>query len=153
MREIVCCKAASLLMVAALASCISGLFWSPSAHAEGSSLPYGRGGPIGVDRIIAQYNQTGELFRIEGYCRSSCTMLLPIRNVCVDPDATLAFHAAIYSEREPVSAEKNKRMLSHYNARLRSFLIANRYLDSWEFHPISGNDIIHKFGYRQCPKK
>jgi hypothetical protein len=156
MREIDCGKVASLLMVAALASCVSSLSWTPSAHAEGSSLPYGMGGPalfFGADQIIAQYNQTGQLFRIEGNCRSSCTMLLAIRNVCVDPNATLAFHAAVASPQMPVSDERNAVMSSHYNSRLQSFLIAHRYLDSWELHPISGKDMIHKFGYRQCPKK
>lgn len=154
MRRIGCRRQAPMLKAAALVVCLLTNFsWTVSAIAEGSSQPYGRGGPIGVSQIVAQYNRTGELFRIEGYCRSSCTMLLAIRNACVDPSGTLAFHANVRSPQEPVSAERNKRMLSHYNARLRAFLVANHYLDSYNFHEVSGSDIIRKFGYRRCPNK
>jgi hypothetical protein len=150
MKKIGWRKSPSLLLVAALTSCISSYSFGSSAHAEGTSSPYSNGGPIGAPGIVAKYNKTGEAFRIEGYCRSSCTMLLAIKNVCVDANATLAFHAAIFNEKETPSAEKNNQMLSFYNGRLRNFLVANRYLDSWTFHNISGSEIIHKFGYRQC---
>jgi hypothetical protein len=66
-----------------------------TAGAEGSSLPYGGGGVINAPAIVARYNASGEPFRIEGSCRSSCTMLLAIKNVCVEPNATLMFHAAL----------------------------------------------------------
>jgi hypothetical protein len=33
------------------------------------------------------------------------------------------------------------------------FVLANHYMDSFAFHPISGRAIIHKFGYPQCSKK
>jgi hypothetical protein len=132
----------SLFNVCLLMGCAVSA-WNSSAYADGSSLPYSGGGPLApVEQVIAQYNQTGEKFRIEGQCRSSCTMLLAIRNVCVDPNATLLFHAA------PTVGATN-RMASAYNARLRNFLRTNRYLDTIEFHPISGSDII-KFGYRSC---
>ncbi len=154
MRRIACGMVASFFMAAALVACVSGLLWSPSARAEGSSQPYSMGGAINPKQIVAQYNQTGERFRIEGYCRSSCTFLLAIKNACVDPNATLAFHAAILSPKQPVSAEHNKKVANFfYNARLRAFVMANHYMDSWDFHTISGSDIIHKFGYRQCPPK
>jgi hypothetical protein len=42
-------------------------------------------------------------------------------------------------------------MAGYYNSRLRSFVLANHYMDSWDFHPISGQDMVQKFGYRQCP--
>jgi hypothetical protein len=42
--------------------------------------------------------------------------------------------------------------LQHYNAKLRSFLLAQHVLDEVEkFYTIPGSDMIHKFGYRQCP--
>ena len=106
-----------------------------------------------MNGIIAQYNRTGELFRIEGQCRSSCTELLAIKHVCIDPNATLLFHAALRSPDEPVNPAKNMQMASHYNSRLRSFVLGNHYMDSWQLHPISGQDMIQKFGYRQCPGK
>ena len=107
------------------------------------------------DAIIGQYNASGELFRIEGHCQSSCTMFLAIRNVCVDANANLLFHASL-SARERDHApypEKNAHMASHYNSSLRAFVLANHYMDLFTFHPISGRDIIRKFGYRQCSKK
>jgi hypothetical protein len=141
-----------ILKAVALVACVVSVACG-SARADGSSQPYSMGGKIGGDGIIAGYNQSGELFRIEGYCRSSCTTLLAIRNSCVDPNATLAFHAAILHPGDTPSPERNNWMLSHYNGRLRSFLVANNYLASWDFHEISGSDIIRKFGYRRCPSK
>jgi hypothetical protein len=131
-----------LFKVCLLMAC-TATAWSSSAYADSSSLPYSGGGPLApVLQAIAHYNQTGEKVRIEGQCRSSCTMLLAIRNVCVEPSAVLMFHTA-------PTIEATNRMASAYNARLRKFLLANHYLDTEQFHPISGSDII-KFGYRPC---
>lgn len=143
----------SFLKVSALMVCATAVAWSSSASAGGSSEPYGRGGMRfpQMNSIISQYNKSGELFRIEGNCRSSCTELLAIKHVCVDPNATLEFHAALRQPSEPVNPARNRQMASYYNSRLRSFVLANHYMDSWEFHPISGQDMIQKFGYRQCP--
>jgi hypothetical protein len=147
---------ASRLGRLSLLACLATVAWSSAALADGSSVPYGGGGPMAkFDAIIGQYNGSGELFRIEGHCQSSCTMFLAIRNVCVDPNANLLFHAAL-SARERDHApypERNQHMASHYNSSLRAFVLAHHYMDSFTFHPISGRDIIRKFGYRQCPKK
>jgi hypothetical protein len=141
--------------ICCVCSIVGGLTWASSVFAVGSSLPYGGGGRIGVGAIIQQYNQSGELFRIEGHCQSSCTRLLAIRNVCVDPDATLLFHAALFANERAQKPDpaRQSRMLNSYNPKLRSFLIANHYVDTFEFHAISGRDIIQKFGYRPCPNK
>jgi hypothetical protein len=137
-----------------LTACLGAIAWSSAAFAEGSSRPYGGGGPYypTFHAIISQYNRSGELFRIEGHCQSNCTTFLAISNVCVEPDATLLFHANLSrSQRnQPPDPKKNQLMLSHYNAKLRNFVVANHYTDSFEFHAISGHDIIHQFGYRQC---
>ncbi len=42
-------------------------------------------------------------------------------------------------------------MLSAYNGRLRTFVNAKHHMDTLEFHEISGEDMIKKFGYRACP--
>src|SRR3954470_9794380 len=148
--------AASRLARRSLAVLIALALWTPPVLAAGSSLPWGGGGPMAkFDAIIAQYNASGEPFRIEGHCQSSCTMLLAIRNVCVDANATLLFHASL-SAREKDHApypERNAHMASHYNASLRRFVLANHYMDSFTFHAVSGRDIIGKFGYRQCAAK
>jgi hypothetical protein len=123
------------------------------AFADGSSRPYGGGGRINPAAIIAQYNKSGERFRIEGSCQSSCTMLLAIRNVCVDPNATLLFHAALFpNERgQKPPPQRQAAMLASYKPKLRNYLVKNGYVETFDFHAISGRDIIGKFGYRACP--
>jgi hypothetical protein len=45
------------------------LMVSTSAMAAGSSSGYGMGGQFArFDPVVAQYNSSGELFRIEGHC-------------------------------------------------------------------------------------
>jgi hypothetical protein len=142
--------------VLSLTACVAGIAWTTAVTADGSSQPYGGGGPFPqFNAVISEYNRSGERFRIEGHCQSSCTMFLAIRNVCVDPDATLLFHAALSARQkdQPPDPRKNQFMLSHYNGKLRNFVIANHYMDSFEFHPISGHDIVSRFGYRQCPPR
>jgi hypothetical protein len=143
------------LKIGAMMAAALAVAWTSSAVADGSSRPYGGGGRIGAAAIIQQYNQSGELFRIEGHCQSSCTMLLAIRNVCVDPAATLLFHAALFPnerDQKPPPA-RQQAMLNSYNAKLRDYLVANHYVDTFEFHTIPGSEIIKKFGYRACPSR
>ncbi|GEM_PF-1382329 len=127
----------------------SGFVLQP-AHAEGSVSALSMGtGARNADEfgrywaVIKQYNASGERFRIDTMCRSACTMFLKIRNVCIAPGATLAFHAG----HTPSSTQS---MLSAYNAALRQYLTANRFMDTSEFHTISGNDMIKRFGYPAC---
>ncbi|MEO8318867.1 MAG: hypothetical protein ABJA75_14880 [Bradyrhizobium sp.] len=119
----------------------------------GSSAGYGMGGQFTrFDPIVSQYNQSGEIFRIEGHCQSACTLFLGIRNVCIDRNATLLFHAG-HDRNKNITASATQHMLSAYNANLRDYVMANRYMDTLAFHPISGRDLIQKFGYRKCPAK
>ena len=128
------------------------LLFSTSAMA-GNNAGYEMGGKYArFDPVVSQYNQSGELFRIEGHCQSSCTLFLGIRNVCIDRNATLLFHSAHDNNRN-VSPSLTTHMLSAYNASLRNYVTANHYMDTLEFHAISGRDMIRKFGYRECPKK
>lgn len=71
-------------------------------------------------------------------------MFLSLRNVCVEPSARLLFHAG-------ATPDGTRRMINSYNGRLRSYLTANRIMESPAFHTISGRDMISKFGYRACP--
>ena len=128
------------------------LLFSTSAMA-GNNAGYEMGGQYArFDPVVSQYNQSGELFRIEGHCQSSCTLFLSVRNVCVDRNATLLFHAA-RDRSQNVSPSLTSHMLGAYNARLRNYVTANHYMDTLAFHSISGSDMIRKFGYRECPKK
>ena len=110
-----------------------------------TSTPWSKGGKtkdFAVD--VQRYRQSGELFRITGHCQSACTMFLALRNVCVEPSARLLFHAGD-------NAAATSRMINSYNGKLRSYLTANRIMESAAFHTISGRDMIGRFGYRACP--
>jgi hypothetical protein len=120
-----------------------------TASAQNSSLPYGSG--AGSSEKFRKLHQdrnaiakTGQLFKIEGHCQSACTLFLKLKNVCIDPNAELLFHAG-------GSPHSTSVMLASYNSRLRAFLIANHYMETSEFHAISGREMIQNFGYRQCP--
>jgi hypothetical protein len=128
------------------------LLFSASAMA-GSNAGYGMGGQFTrFDPVVSEYNQSGELFRIEGHCQSSCTLFLGIRNMCVDRNATLLFHAG-HDRNKNIMASATAHLLSAYNGRLRDYVTANHYLDTLAFHSISGRDMIRKFGYKECPRK
>jgi hypothetical protein len=135
-----------------LAICIALLGSNATALAQDTSRPYGGGGPINAAEIVRKYNQSGRQMRIEGSCQSSCTMLLGIRNVCVDPAAKLSFHAALFPHEkgQKPPPQRQAQMLASYNPKLRNYLVTNGYVDTFEFHTISGQDIIEKFGYRAC---
>ena len=136
--------------IKAIAAIFVGVMtFAASAFAQGSSVPYGQGAGSSAkfqrfhhDRD--EFAKTGQLFKIEGHCQSACTLFLKLRNVCIDQNAELLFHAG----GSPHSTEV---MLDSYNGKLRSFLISNHYMDSPEFHTISGREMIRRFGYRQCP--
>jgi len=117
-----------------------------SSALAGSSAGWGHGGKIEpYDAMIAQANASGELFRIQGVCKSVCTMFLSIRNSCVEPSAKLMFHAG-------VSPAITARMEATYNSALRNYLEANHFLDTRTLRGIPGSVIISKFGYKACPK-
>jgi hypothetical protein len=100
--------------------------------------------------VIQQYNASGERFRIDSHCQSACTMFLSIRNVCVTPGATLLFHAGGSRQKGIISASTTQQMLSTYNAALQQYVSANHFMDTFDFHPIPGSQIIKRFGYPAC---
>jgi predicted amidophosphoribosyltransferase len=128
------------------------LLASSAAMAEGSSAGYGMGGFEGFDEKVAEYNRSGELFRIRGHCQSACTKFLGIRNVCVERSAQLLFHAS-HDRQRNISQHWTEHTLGHYNTALRDYLVSHHYVDTLAFHTISGSQIIDKFGYRECPKR
>jgi hypothetical protein len=132
---------------------VSALLVSAPAMAEGTTAGFDMGGRYRrFDPVVSQYNQSGELFRIDGHCQSSCTLFLAIRNVCISRSATLLFHAA-HDRNGNASPANTEHMLAAYNAKLRDYLTSHRYMDTLAFHAISGTDMIRKFGYRECPRK
>jgi hypothetical protein len=143
--------ATALLLVSTAAMFSTSAIFSTSAMA-GTSAGYGMGGQFSrFDPVVSQYNQSGELFRIEGRCQSACTLFLSIHNVCIDRNATLLFHAG-HDRNRNVTNSATSHMLGAYNAALRDYVTANHYMDTLEFHAISGRDMIQKFGYKECPR-
>jgi hypothetical protein len=104
------------------------------------------------DPVVSQYNQSGELFRIDGHCQSSCTLFLAIRNVCISRSATLLFHAA-HDRTGAASPANTEHMLAAYNPQLREYLVSHHYMETLAFHAVSGSEMIRRFGYRECPRK
>src|SRR5215468_10632487 len=136
-------------------ACTIGAFAAP-VHAEGSvsALHMGMGarpGEMGrFDAVVSQYNASGERFRIDSHCQSACTIFLSIRNVCVTPGATLLFHAGGDRRAGRISAWATQHMLAAYNPALRQYVTENHFMDTFEFHAISGRDIVRRFGYPAC---
>jgi hypothetical protein len=123
------------------------------ALAAGTIAGFEMGGRYArFDPVVSQYNQSGELFRIDGHCQSSCTLFLAIRNVCISRGATLLFHASHDQNGNP-SPSKTEHMLAAYNPQLREYVVSHHYMETLAFHAISGADMIRKFGYRECPRK
>ena len=127
--------------VSGLALCVVALATATAAFADGSSKPHGAGGNFSVYYpIIAKYNKSGELFRIEGVCRSACTLFLGIRNVCVDRKAELSFHAG--PDRKTKQWVRNssstRAMLAAYKPKLRKFLLDGHHVDSHKYFTMKG---------------
>jgi hypothetical protein len=144
------------LLSAFLLLCAVGAFAPAAARAEGSvsALHMGMGarpGEMGrFDAVVAQYNASGERFRIDGHCQSACTIFLSIRNVCITPNATLLFHAGGNPRRARMNEGSTQHMLAAYNSALRQYVFAHHFMDTFEFHAISGREMVSRFGYRSC---
>src|SRR5690348_6709418 len=120
-----------LLLVSAVAA-----FAPASARGEGSvsALHMGMGarqGEMGrFDAVVAQYNASGERFRIDGHCQSACTIFLSIRNVCITPNATLLFHAGGSPRRARMNPGATAHMLAAYNPALRRYVLDHHFMDT-----------------------
>jgi hypothetical protein len=124
-----------------------------SVASAATSEKYGMGGWFQYFQPeIERANASGELFRVQGHCQSNCTLFLGLRNVCVERSATLLFHAG-HDRQRNINATSTNRMLNAYNARLRRYVVDHHYMDTLEFHAISGAVIIDRFGYRECPRR
>lgn len=125
------------------------------ARADGSvsALHMGMGAKAGemslFDAVVAEYNASGERFRIDSHCQSACTIFLSIRNVCITPGATLLFHAG-GTRRYGINDHSTLHMLAAYNQSLRQYVSENHFMDTFEFHTISGRDMVSRFGYPAC---
>ena len=154
------CRAKSQRLTRALGAlaflCVLGALAVVPARADGSvsALRMGMGAKPGemgrFDAVVQQYNASGERFRIDGHCQSACTIFLSIRNVCVMPNATLLFHSGGDPRANRVSAASTQHMLDAYNPALRKYVTDGHFMDTFDFHTISGREIIARFGYPAC---
>jgi hypothetical protein len=144
-----------VLSALALLCALNGVAITPSqADGSVSALQMGMGarpGEMGrFDAVVSQYNASGERFRIDSHCQSACTIFLSIRNVCITPSATLLFHAGGDRRAGRISAASTQHMLAAYNSALRQYVTENHFMDTFDFHSISGRDMVKRFGYRAC---
>jgi hypothetical protein len=126
------------------------------ARADGSvsALGMGMGARPGemarFDAVVQQYNRSGERFRIDSHCQSACTLFLSIRKVCITPNATLLFHSGGNRQTNHINPASTQPMLDAYKPALRQYVTANHFMDTFDFHTISGREMIAHFGYPAC---
>jgi hypothetical protein len=136
--------------------CLGTMAVTAPARADGSvsALRMGMGarpGEMGrFDAVVAQYNASGERFRIDSHCQSACTIFLSIRNVCITPNATLLFHSGGNPKTGHMNPASTEHMLGAYNSPLRQYVTDNHFMDTFAFHSISGRDMVRRFGYPAC---
>jgi hypothetical protein len=144
------------VLAAAIALFAVGPSHVAATTAEGSSVGRGEGGYVpDFVAIVRRYNASGEPFRIEGVCKSACTLFLGIRNVCVERSATLMFHGGhdIAENVTGPGTRASRAALYRYNDALHRYLLDRHFLDTDTFHALSGGAIIDRFGYRECLPK
>jgi hypothetical protein len=138
-----------------LYACCSLAGQSAYAEVSLSSTGMGHGAPTAAafaqfQAAVRQYNSSGERLRIDTYCPSACTMFLGVRNVCITPNAVLAFHGGGSMRKGTVDPRYTAQMLSTYKPALRKYLTSNHFMDTFDFHRISGEELIKRFGYPAC---
>lgn len=117
-------RRAAILALIALPACAA----SPSATVATASQPQqvaataepivihdNRGG--NVVQMIARRNEleaSGRPVRISGRCNSACTMLITLPNACLDPDASVGFHAPRLPGTEIIPPIVDQLMAMHY---------------------------------------
>ncbi len=117
-------------------------------------MPFADGGYIpDFLKIVRQYNASGDEFRIEGICKSACTLFLGIRNVCVRRDAQLMFHAGhdVAENHTGPDTRASQALLSRYNEGLRRYLLEGHHMETDAYHTLEGSVLIDRFGCRECP--
>jgi len=149
---VVKCKPIHAILSALLALTAASL--ADGALAEGTSKGYGAGGRFArYYPVIAKYNKSGDRFRIVGLCRSACTLFLSIKNVCIERNAFLSFHAGpdAKTKKWVRNSSSTRAMLAAYKPELRKFLLDGHHVDSAKYFTMKGATLIDDFGYRECP--
>jgi hypothetical protein len=76
---------------------------------------------------------------------------LGIRNVCIERNTTLLFHAG-HDDKWQISGYWIERIMSAYNPRLRAHLTMGHYMETLDFRAVPGVVMIDTFGHQECPR-
>jgi hypothetical protein len=60
------------------------------------------------------------------------------------------FHAGGSKLKGIIDPSYTQAMLSTHKAALRDYVTSNHYMDTFDFHPIAGRDMIRRLGYKAC---
>src|SRR4051794_79927 len=101
---------------------------------------------------IAHLNRTGAAKVISGVCASACTMYLGVRNVCVEPDAELWFHAAHLPGEDRADPLGSLKMLSYYPRKVRGWAIQTGALEKtkWDGTKVLTGRQLIQMGIPRC---
>ena len=103
---------------------------SPQATESARREPFVITGDNGgsLRRYLEKYEAwvaAGATFRIDGRCRSACTLVLAWPNrVCVTERAALGFHEGRDKNRQRLQKEENDLLMSLYPAPVRDYILA-----------------------------
>jgi len=117
-------------VVAAVALCVAASYLCGADDVSARPKPIVIAGDNGgVLQVYYERYQTyvaaGATFRIDGRCRSACTLVLAWADrVCVTERAALGFHQVRDKSRQPVQSESD-RLMSLYPAPVREYILTH----------------------------
>ncbi|MEC9292312.1 MAG: hypothetical protein VX730_07925 [Pseudomonadota bacterium] len=107
-----------------------------------------------IENVIEARNQSVRIIAPE--CISACTMYLGVSNVCTAPYTRFMFHGpwdssvANYTET-PAFQHTSRAIARYYPAPIRrAFMKSYRHLGPYEFHTITGEELIAAGHIRAC---
>src|SRR4051794_38829326 len=103
---------------------------------------------------VSRLNRTGAKKVISGVCASACTMYLGVKNMCIEPDAEVWFHAAHLPGEDRPDPLGSLQMLSYYPKKVRAWAIQVGALEKTEWdgaNVLTGRQLIG-MGLASCLK-
>jgi hypothetical protein len=137
----------------AAALCAVIVLWPARVCVAGTG--YDTGGNIRAYAAdVSRLNRTGAKKVISGVCASACTMYLGVKNVCIEPDAEVWFHAAHLPVEHRPDPLGSLQMLSYYPKKVRAWAIQVGALEKTEWdgaNVLTGRQLIG-MGVARCRK-
>lgn len=122
------------------------------------TIPYGPaprdGGGVlyGYYTDVLRADMASREIRIRGTCISACTVYLGAKNVCVEPDAMLWFHAASDGDRTRPDVRATEHMMTYYPDPVRDWARktgVDREVTFTRRRALSGEELI-RMGVKRC---